>query len=611
MGRSDVGKSALINALLGQEKMPTSWTPTTSIAVYLKNIKDRPSYMNKDVYIFKASNKDEKFWNESKLDDKEYCSAWELDNGTIDILKNYGTRQGNYYNENEAGAAVIFIDAPILEVCDIIDLPGFGTGDRTEDDTMSLNVKNKADILIYMSIANGFMRSEDIEYLKESIPKLVPLEHKKNDEYKNDIKPLSNLFIVASQAQVIDDGNHESLDNILNNGCNRLLSTMPKEFWNTREEVSGYNYTNEIVRSRFFTYTTDIKGLRSDFEDKLSEILKTLPLVIERNAKKEIHSFAKKQKEGMQKEIEHFNGLLNDRAKWIAALKKIKEKEPETTAINKRNKEQFWEQVDEELERTKEEFENEYNKIFTKEHIIRIIKDKDFKKNKEDIKDLSSYLNSECQINLEKILKNGDKRIKSYIDKYLKDYQTNIDDLNLELSISANFNVPIAFASGLAGLTAFGALAFWASTFGNLGAYILVAKGVSILSAIGISVGGTAAAVAAVASIGGPITIGIGLAVLAGLLVFNFFSDWKESIAKKIIKEYESKQVLSKYSEYITEHWYDTRKAFNAAVENLDKEWKKHIDKLAADITNCNADDLEDKINKCKDIISFFENIPL
>lgn len=40
VGRSDTGKSTLINSLIGMDKMPTSWTPTTSIAVYIKHIKN-------------------------------------------------------------------------------------------------------------------------------------------------------------------------------------------------------------------------------------------------------------------------------------------------------------------------------------------------------------------------------------------------------------------------------------------------------------------------------------------------------------------------------------------------------------------------------------------
>ena len=77
VGRSDVGKSALINSILGVEKMPTSWTPTTSIVVYIKHVDDRPKYIEEDVWIFKASLGEEKNWDDHKLYDEEYCRAWE------------------------------------------------------------------------------------------------------------------------------------------------------------------------------------------------------------------------------------------------------------------------------------------------------------------------------------------------------------------------------------------------------------------------------------------------------------------------------------------------------------------------------------------------------
>lgn len=53
VGRSDTGKSTLINSLIGAEKMPAKWTPTTSTAVYVKHIKDRPAFIHDEAWIFK------------------------------------------------------------------------------------------------------------------------------------------------------------------------------------------------------------------------------------------------------------------------------------------------------------------------------------------------------------------------------------------------------------------------------------------------------------------------------------------------------------------------------------------------------------------------------
>lgn len=146
VGRSDTGKSTLINTLLGAEKMPTSWTPTTSIAVYLKHISERPDFIKDDVWIFSSQVGDETLWDVRKLHNEEYCTAWKIAGGEVGLLRSYGIRQGENYDK-QAGAAVIFVDSPALINCDIIDLPGFGT-ETASDDNITLAVAGKADIKI-------------------------------------------------------------------------------------------------------------------------------------------------------------------------------------------------------------------------------------------------------------------------------------------------------------------------------------------------------------------------------------------------------------------------------------------------------------------------------
>ena len=111
-------------------KIPTSWTPTTSIAVYIKHISDRPSFIEEDVWVFAISLA--KNFGRRKLHDEEYCRSWKIGAGGVEILRSFGTRQGENYDK-EAGAAVVFLDAPILKTCDIVDLPGFGTETESDD----------------------------------------------------------------------------------------------------------------------------------------------------------------------------------------------------------------------------------------------------------------------------------------------------------------------------------------------------------------------------------------------------------------------------------------------------------------------------------------------
>lgn len=94
VGRSDTGKSTLINSLIGAEKMPAKWTPTTSTAVYVKHIKDRPAFIHDEAWIFKRECGNEKFWNSKRLYDEKYCEKWKVAGGDLSLLETYSTRQG-------------------------------------------------------------------------------------------------------------------------------------------------------------------------------------------------------------------------------------------------------------------------------------------------------------------------------------------------------------------------------------------------------------------------------------------------------------------------------------------------------------------------------------
>jgi transcriptional regulator with XRE-family HTH domain len=612
VGHSDVGKSRLINSVIGAEKMPTSWTPTTSITVYIKHIKDRPNYIEEEAWIFKASFDGVVGWDEKKLNNEEYCRSWKLAGGSADILKDYGTRQGEMYGTNEAGSAIIFVDSEILKNCDVIDLPGFGTGDRVEDDTMTLKAKEFADVLIYMSHAGQFMQGGSIEYLKEAINSLNVIENKK----ENELKPLSNLFVIASHAHTVDGGNPKSLATILDNGCARLLQTMPIGFWSNKKEISGYDYNYGIIRSRFFTYTTDIERLRVEFEKEIKILVEKLPQIINEKAKDFVRQYIKETGVNLDNEIAEYSNIIAERDKYELLLKEIKKNEPKRANENQNRRMDLVSDIKKMSFSSVDKFADEYGRVISTDKIVSIIKEKGFKKKKEDIQSLVSYINSTLQNKMQDILKNHSDELKEKIDKYLADFEGSINSNNFSVDvgdIKFSFDVTKAFASGLAGAVTFGGLAFWAASLGNLGAYILVAKGVSLLSALGISVaGGTAGAAAAVSAIGGPIVIGIALAIIAAISVFALLSGgWEKSLAKKIVKEYDAKNCLMKYKESIEQFWTDTVNAFNIAADALDKEWKDYIRNLEEMVSSYNIRDIQHKIKAAEEFKNFLAGIPL
>jgi hypothetical protein len=200
------------------------------------------------------------------------------------------------------------------------------------------------------------------------------------------------------------------------------------------------------------------------------------------------------------------------------------------------------------------------------------------------------------------------------IDEYLDEFE-NLATANGKISIDASipFNAKRIFVSGMAGLLTFGGLALWASTLGNLAGYIIVGKGVSLLSAIGISLGGTAAVMPFVAAIGGPITLFIVAAILVTGIFFGILSGgWQKSVAKKLVKEYDKANAIKQYEGFIAKFWLeDTAIAFNTAADAMEEEWLRLIETQKDLLNNFDIDDIQRKIKEAENMKSFLSNIPL
>lgn len=242
LGRSDAGKSSIINSLLGVDKMPVSWTPVTSIIVYIKHIEDRPAYMENSTYIFKR-NANGELWDETKLDNREYSEKWLIDSGDTDLLFRYGTNQ----TASDIGSAIVFIDSPLLKNCDIIDVPGITSG-YSSDNKKATEIIGLIDIVVYLSQANGFLSEADIKYIDVIFEKF---------ENKKGMLPLiDSMFFVASQTDSLNENFNENVCDILSKGVKRLYESLKKS---KRLE----NITLEKLRERFFAYSVKIR-----FEEK-------------------------------------------------------------------------------------------------------------------------------------------------------------------------------------------------------------------------------------------------------------------------------------------------------------------------------------------------------
>jgi transcriptional regulator with XRE-family HTH domain len=593
VGRSDTGKSTMINALLGIEKMPTSWTPTTSIAVYIKHIADKPSFIKNDVWVFANHYDGEDLWNERRLYDEAYCQNWKVAEGDVEILRSFGTRQGDNSNKN-AGSAVVFIDAPVLENCDIVDLPGFGT-ETESDDSITFKATQRADIIIYLSQANGFMRIEDITYLKRNIAELPVWE--KNG--KNKLLPLSNLFIVASQSHTINNGNTSQLKTILDAGCSNLLKTLPEHYWDSRKEISGFThsgYGQKELNSRFFTYTTDIPDLCRCFNSELGKVLEALPIVINERTKVFVGGYIERRMPALSSEIKKYTDLVKERDKYVQLLKEIDENETERMQDNEHRKNEIRDCIEQYNKESIDDFSKYCSETVNTDALVALIKKKGVKNKKEDLETFGSSLTSMIQEKCESILKGKSdllsKKTKEYISAFTDSIKTSFDKFNLGVDFDAGW----AFVSALSKIGIIGGLAGFAAGFGALAAGIFVFGGM----------------VAGSALVLGPLGIAIGLLFAVGLGIAKLFGGgWEKTVAKKIVKLFEENDVSGKFRSNITDHWNQTKAAFVKAATSLDKAWAEYVNKLRDTVEGYDIETIRSKIASLKNLEVFFSNIPL
>lgn len=594
VGRSDTGKSTLINSLIGMDKMPTSWTPTTSIAVYIKHIKERPDFIQEDAWVFANTCDGDTLWNIKRLYDEEYCKKWKIASGEIDILKTFGTRQGGGFSTS-AGSAVIFVDAPILLNCDIVDLPGFGT-ETDSDDEITFKAAERTDVLIYLSQANGFMRIEDINYLKRNI-KNLPVWEKKGE---NDIKPLANLFVVASQAQTVSQGNELELQTILSRGCENFVKTLSGGYWNARSECSDYKYSPEVLLERFFTYTIDIPYLCEKFTSELKIILEQLPDQIDKRAKDFVNEYVNSRTPSLRAELEKYEDVVKDREKYVLLLKDIDASELQRAADNDKHKANIKEEIKTLAKETKEEFSSFFMSTINVDSIMKDIKDKHIKNNKDELEYFASQLQNRLDDECSKLLKEKANKLSDSIQEYVSQYgacaQAEFKKANLDIDFDAGF----AFVSALSKIGMIGGLGMYVA---GQAAFLLC--GMEFLLGIGGNI-------ALGASFLGPIGMVAGLLASLSVSAINLFlGGWEKVVASKIVKGYDEKKILDQYCKEIKRYWEETETAFNSAAETLDQKWDEYVVGLRDTVERYEIEKIEENILVLKNIQHFFEHIPL
>lgn len=615
LGRSDSGKSTMINSILGVDKLPTNWTPATSIIVYIKHKDDRPEYIKEDLWIFK-NDQNNNYWDDSLLSDEDYTSGLKLAGGDVSMLASYGTGDGEQYklHEEEIGSAVLFIDSPILKNCDILDVPGF-TGGKPSDVRAAQHAGTKADILVYLSQSNSFMGIDDVVYLKGGISHLTSIDN--NEEI--DEPKLENLFVVATQAHIINNGNQEEINKILDRGSARFYNTLPETFWSERQSSSNEsNYTESDLRKRFFSYTTDIKSLRSQFETELKKLIEKLPHILEPKYKKAIGEYKDDKISEVTKKIKYEDALINQ---YIQLKEQLENNTRDSDRIlyelRERRKAILY-NIQKHRQKSWEAFECTYRSLINEEALVELMKERDISNKKASKEEFLVYVSSKLDESLKNSILAESKIFTSKVDEYMGDCQQLFDKVNVLSNEEYKnacidiYNAKRTFIAGASGVATFGALALWASTLGNLGGYIIVSKAVSLLASIGIHIGGAAVGTSTVAALGGPVVWGIGLATILGFAIFALLGGgWKKQFAKAICNEMNKQKALEDFKNANNTYWNDTVKAFEAGADAVENGWIDQLNNLRQNIENYDPIEINARKRRATELKKVIEEIPI
>jgi len=558
-GHFDMGKSRLCNVLLGDSCLPTRYQPTTSVACILRHISDKPSWQIEDVWMM------DKDFNIHKINDEEHCKRHRVKAGNLASLESYVTHQDD--EDLDSHYAVLYIDAPILLACDLVYMPGY---ENDENDSKRTELATTfVDIVLYLSTAQGFLGKNDLDYIGSLINVLPSYESEK-------IGSLDNLFIIATRSDIIE--NQNDIFDLLNKAAKRAFKHLEYKF---EDRGAEEEITEEYFRSRFFTFSADKKYLRTEFEKNLVNLLQDrLPSLVSEKFNTSFQESLEALSHKYKNLTENLDNILNQREQMKIQLESMKEDEKVDSINRKKHKEKILKDIEIYKNECISEVKVVTKKYLTVDYIESMIKSR-YEDKKEAQQLAASYLSDSIQFSINKKVKEKSVELSEQIDDLLKEYDKK---QSFNKDIKLDFDSKSIFMGAVASLTTFGALATWASIVAagsNLGAYLLVPTVVSFLSSIGISVGGTAAAASIVAVLGGPITIGIGIAVvIGGIFAWLTGSSWQKKIAKKLVDLFEKEDFENKLIKGISAYWNDTSKAFESAANETEKKFQDEVSNL-------------------------------
>lgn len=254
-GSLSVGKSTLINTIVGKNILPTSPLPVTKILNLLIHIDNKPSYINGSVGIFK------KEFKPIMLFDQTLTEEYLIEAGDYSILNKLGVHWeiGN----QDACVAMVFIDAEILRHVWFLDTPG-NLGNDTE---RSLEGLKYADAIVFVSSQLNFLKSSDLGFLTQILRSNPPLLKE---------QPLDHVLIIQSHCHSgISDNNITCTAKNTINRIEKSLDTFIFKPWQEDKYLNDLP-SQEALISRIQPFWREREEFRIQTLSKMQEMTKNV-----------------------------------------------------------------------------------------------------------------------------------------------------------------------------------------------------------------------------------------------------------------------------------------------------------------------------------------------
>jgi hypothetical protein len=578
-GAFDVGKSTLANWLMTSDNpLPTQYQPTTAVVTYVRHMNDKPDWLREDVVLLGDGFDPDLWCSQDHVHDNRVIS------GNLETLRQYGTHTGDRNAGARVDSALVFIDSPILQACNLIDFPGYQNNE--EDSKRADKAIRHMNVLMYASTATGFMDAQDLTRLRYLLKALPEYERTSPG-----FPPLSNLFIIATHAgpQISDSQlfGRQNEPGLVDIATERIWRELEDIELSTRSAETGKPIDASVIRSRIFPFWRESASRTESLADAITELLSIqLPAVVHNEADRQVVEFKEGTGQRYGAVIKSYEEALADieAAKALYAQKLANEK------IRKRETAILHQEIIKRVTKVKAEhlhlFSADYCKSVDAVVIEKQIRARYGDNKKEAQQFMAGYIVNSLQSKSEHITKEKAEEIACLIEKYVSAYDkasAAVAPVGGSPTIEIPFDSRGAFIGGLAGLGSIGALSIWASSLGNLGGYILAAKTVGILSSLGIATGGTASVMALVATMGGPVTlvVGIAIALFFGLRAL-FGESWQTRLARQIVDHLAKENVEERFRTVISGYWDGTQVAFEKGAQAVEDQFAAELNKIGA-----------------------------